>query len=55
MFCIILQVGKKKEGGPRTPTSASGLFFKHAGHRFKAPYFYANVVDLLDLGPYPLN
>ena len=45
MFCIILQVGKKKEGGPRTPTSASGLFFKHAGHRDKVVDFHWNASD----------
>lgn len=38
-------VGKKKEGGPRTPTSASGLFFKHAGHRDKVVDFHWNASD----------
>lgn len=29
------QVGKKTERATRTPAAPPGLFFQHAGHRFK--------------------
>ena len=32
---FILQVGKKVERAARSPSSPSGLFFQHAGHRFE--------------------
>ncbi|XP_071729453.1 WD-40 repeat-containing protein MSI4-like [Rutidosis leptorrhynchoides] len=39
------QVGNKIEPGIRSPNAASGLFFKHCGHRDKVVDFHWNVYD----------